>query len=89
MGLDIVIGDTVGVYDDFIEMSGKKVHHVIVCYRTRVVTDPPMISREAKEYVWIGRKQVSKLVAPEVVKKMLSDHSRSKFICMLRAGVDA
>jgi len=86
MGLDIEIGDLVGVYDDFIDMGGKKIHHVIVCYRTRAVTDPPMISREAKEYVWIGRKQVSKLVAPEVVKKMLSDHFRSKFMHVLMAG---
>jgi len=57
------------------------IHHVIVCYRTRALTDPPMVSREAKEYVWIGRswrRQVKDLRAPTVVKAMLSDYFRSQ-----------
>jgi ADP-ribose pyrophosphatase YjhB (NUDIX family) len=75
-GLDIETVGLVGVYDDFIDLGGKKIHHVIVCYRTKALTKPPTVTREAKEYVWIGSRQVKGLKTPRVVKDMLSDYFR-------------
>jgi ADP-ribose pyrophosphatase YjhB (NUDIX family) len=73
-GIAVKVEDLVGVYDDFIEMNGHRLHHVITCYRTKALTDPPKVSREAKEHAWINRKQVTGLTAPDVVKTMLFEH---------------
>jgi len=81
IGIDIGIEGLLGVYDDFIKTDHTDLHHVIVCYRTRALTDPPLVSREAREYVWIGRNwrnQVKELRAPTVVKAMLSDYFGSQ-----------
>jgi len=75
-GLDIEIDGLLGVYDDF--QDDGNIHHEVVCYRTTALTDPPMVSREAKEYVLIGRRQVKGLKEPRVVRDMLSDYSRSR-----------
>jgi ADP-ribose pyrophosphatase YjhB (NUDIX family) len=76
-GIEIEIEGLIGVYDDFIDTDGRDLHHVIVCYRTKALTDPPIVSREAKEYVWTDRRRVGGLRAPTVVKNMLSDYFRS------------
>ena len=50
MDIDVSL---VGVYDDSMKGDGSNLHLVMVRYRTR--TDPPRVSREVKEYLWIGR----------------------------------
>jgi hypothetical protein len=68
----------VSVYDDFNNTDNGNLHHMIFCYRTRAIPYPLMVSREGKEYAWIGMKQVQSLGPSKVVKDMLSDHFRSQ-----------
>lgn len=76
--LDIEIEGSLGVYDDFTNTDDRSLHHVMVCCKTMALTDPPTVSREAKEYVWVGRRQVKGLRALVVVRNMLSDYFRSQ-----------
>lgn len=73
-GVDVELEGLVGVYDDFITIDNKHVHHVIVCYGTKALNYPPTVTREAKEYAWTGIEQFKQLNAPTVVKDMLSDY---------------
>jgi ADP-ribose pyrophosphatase YjhB (NUDIX family) len=76
-GMEIAVEGLVGVYDDRIDIETARLHHVIVCYRTKAVTDQPMVTREAREWIWKDRKGIERLTAPGVVKEMLSDYFRS------------
>jgi hypothetical protein len=70
--------DSSGVYDYLTNTDGRRLHHVIVCYRIGLLQIRRMVSREAKEYVWVRRRQVKGLRAPTVVRNMLSDCFRSQ-----------
>jgi len=77
-GIETEVEGLVGVYDDRIDMEAADLHHVIVCYRTKALTNQPKVTREAREWVWKDRKGIERLDAPRVVRAMLSDYFESR-----------
>ena len=80
-GLEIVSDRLIGIYDDFIahEDGEGPIHHIVIAYKTRVIGGEAVVTRESREYAWIGVKEIEKSPRiPEVFKRIISDFKNKR-----------
>jgi 8-oxo-dGTP diphosphatase len=80
LGLDVEVGDLVGVYEDFSDADGVRVHWVTVCYQGRPRGGAlPRPSHEAIDFAWIDPATPGP-AGPPAVRRILADlaHGRRR-----------
>jgi len=80
VGLEVDIEELIGVYDDFIDDErGDRIHHVIICYKAKIIGGEVTTTYEATEYAYIDPKEASTLTRlPDIFRRILTDLHNSR-----------
>ncbi len=77
LGLEVEVGDLLGVYEDFTDEAGVRLHWITVCYRARPLDrNGPRASAEAIDFAWIDP-ATPVPASPPVVRRIFADLART------------